>query len=307
MPQNTLYVTGFTRETKAADLAPDFEKYGELVRLDIPPPRSVDGEKFAFVEYKNSEDCEKALEIDGKSFPYALKDGLTVQLARSDPISSRRGFRGGLGGRGGYSGRGAGYMGRGGRGGYGYPSPYAPPRGGRGGYGYQNYGYERGGYGSGGYGGGYPSYPSRGGHDASYGSREPGYGGREPGYGGGDPAYGGRDASYGSAYPGYGGYAPAPYRDSYGYRGYDDYRAPGADDRDYGYLSRDKYHNPDRRRGADRNYDSSDRHALEGTHDSRDSDTRAFPSNEPEEYGRGRYSRSNSPKRDKSRSRSPSR
>lgn len=27
MPRNTLYVTGFTRESKAADLAPDFEKY----------------------------------------------------------------------------------------------------------------------------------------------------------------------------------------------------------------------------------------------------------------------------------------
>lgn len=27
MPKNTLYVTGFTKESKAADLAPDFEKY----------------------------------------------------------------------------------------------------------------------------------------------------------------------------------------------------------------------------------------------------------------------------------------
>lgn len=27
MPKNTLYVTGFAKESKAADLAPDFEKY----------------------------------------------------------------------------------------------------------------------------------------------------------------------------------------------------------------------------------------------------------------------------------------
>lgn len=27
MPKNTLYVTGFSKDSKAADLAPDFEKY----------------------------------------------------------------------------------------------------------------------------------------------------------------------------------------------------------------------------------------------------------------------------------------
>lgn len=27
MPKNTLYVTGFSKESKAADLAPEFEKY----------------------------------------------------------------------------------------------------------------------------------------------------------------------------------------------------------------------------------------------------------------------------------------
>ncbi|RKP32974.1 hypothetical protein METBISCDRAFT_25170 [Metschnikowia bicuspidata] len=80
MPKNTLYVTGFTRETKAADLAPDFEKYGELVRLDIPPTRE-DGQKYAFVEYKNPEDCEKALELDGKAI-HCKEGGLTVQMAR---------------------------------------------------------------------------------------------------------------------------------------------------------------------------------------------------------------------------------
>ncbi|KAG7662271.1 uncharacterized protein J8A68_004165 [[Candida] subhashii] len=181
MPKNTLYVTGFSKESKAADLAPDFEKYGELVRLDIPPPRTDDGEKYAFVEYKDAESCEKALELDGKTLPYSLKDGLVVQVARSDPYSVRT--RGGFRGRGGY-----GYAPRGGayssapRGGYG---SYGPPRGGRGGYG----GY-RGDYGSGSRGG-YGGY--RG--DYGYG------GGRGGGYGGyrGDGGYrGGRGGSYGS-------------------------------------------------------------------------------------------------------------
>lgn len=35
MPKNTLYVTGFTKETKAADLAPDFEKY--VYFRSLPP------------------------------------------------------------------------------------------------------------------------------------------------------------------------------------------------------------------------------------------------------------------------------
>ncbi|KAF8002392.1 hypothetical protein HF325_003357 [Metschnikowia pulcherrima] len=288
MPQNTLYVTGFSRETKAADLAPDFEKYGDLVRLDIPPPRSEEGQKFAFVEFKNAEDSEKALELDGKTFSYTIGEGLTVQVARSDPFSNRRGFRGGFGGRGGYGGRG-GFRGRGG---YGYPSPYPPARGGRGGYGYQSYGYERGGY-----GGGYPSYPPRGG-------REGGYGGRDYGR---DSGYGGRDA-YGGGYGSYGGsYGPAPYsREPYVHRVHDEYRGAAADDRDHGYELRDRYFGAERRRPADRNYGSDDRHASDSVHDSRDYNDTRPSAGEPEEYGRGRYSRSNSPKRE-NRSRSPSR
>ncbi|SGZ57228.1 CIC11C00000004223 [Sungouiella intermedia] len=269
MPKNTLYVTGFTKESKAADLAPDFEKYGELVRLDIPPPRTDDGEKYAFVEYKNPEDCEKALELDGKQLPYAMKDGLVVQLARSDPYSARRGYRNGPRyRRGGYGGRGGGAAP-----GYGYGGPYPPPRG-RGGYGYPGYGYERGGYGGGGYGGAYPARP-----------------GREPYYGG------------------YGG----PYgREAYGYRGYDDYRA-GPDDRDPGYDPRDRYHNTGRRDGSDRNYENggrpADAYPREGPREEGHDGERGERGDrgDREEYGRGRFSRSASPKRERSRSRSPSR
>lgn len=46
MPKNTLYVTGFTKETKAADLAPDFEKYviflpGRRFAAPANPPDSA--------------------------------------------------------------------------------------------------------------------------------------------------------------------------------------------------------------------------------------------------------------------------
>ncbi|CAK9439626.1 uncharacterized protein LODBEIA_P37260 [Lodderomyces beijingensis] len=189
MPKNTLYVTGFSRESKAADLAPEFEKFGELVRLDIPPPRTTDGEKYAFVEFKDAESCERALDLDGKQTSWTVTSGLVVQVARSDPYSVRSsfgprgGFRGGRGGYGGYD-RDGGY----GRDGYGR----GPPRGGysRGGYG--NRGYDDG-Y-SGGGRGGYGGY-SRGGY-----SRGGGYGGYDDGYGrreGGYPPRGGDRGGYG--------------------------------------------------------------------------------------------------------------
>lgn len=188
-----------------------------------------------------------------------MKDGLVVQLARSDPYSSRRAPRGSY--RGGYR---RGYGARGGGPGYGYGGPYPPPRG-RGGYGYPGYGYERGGYG-GGYGGPYPSRL-----------------GREPYYGG------------------YGG----PYgREAYGYRGYDDYRA-APDDRDPGYDHRDRYHG-DRRRDSDRNYENGRPGPAEG-YNGRDGGEPREESHGGDDYARGRYSRSASPKRDRSRSRSPSR
>lgn len=263
------------------------------MRLDIPPPRTDDGQKYAFVEYKNPEDCEKALELDGKALPFAIKEGLTVQVARSDPFLRRT--RGRPPYRGGFErgGRGDGYGGR--NGSYGYPAPGGYGSRGRGPYGY---GYEP----RGGYLHGY----------APYGGRS---GGRDHGYG-----------PYGAPPGGYMG-GPMPYPrdyDSYGYRGYDDYRDSGR-----GYEPRDRYH--DRERG-DRDRGDRERGDRErGDRSDRDRSTRRRPSdrpessnsgepgseaphpssseggnNEPAEYDRGRYPRADSP-REKNRSRSPSR
>ena len=184
-----------------------------MVRLDIPPPRTDDGEKFAFVEYKEMEDCARALEeLNGKTLPFSEGRLLTVQLARSDPYAtrsrgaprsrSRRGRRGG----------GPGYRDDDdyGRGvyddGYGPPPPrrgrgYGAPPPARGDYrGYdredrfetrdrRDYAYDRGERGREGYG-------SR--DREGYGSRDRGYGSRDrEGYGSLDrEGYGSHDKQY---------------------------------------------------------------------------------------------------------------
>lgn len=38
MKESTLYVGGLSTSTTAKDVAMEFEKYGELVRCDIPTP-----------------------------------------------------------------------------------------------------------------------------------------------------------------------------------------------------------------------------------------------------------------------------
>lgn len=249
-----------------------------MIRLDIPPPRTDDGEKYAFVEYRNPEDCERALELDGKNLPYALKDGLVVQLARSDPYSMRRGgFRGRGGYRGGYGG---GYPPRGGyAGGYGGGyggGPGYPPRGGygyapRGGYGYA----PRGGYG----------YAPRGGYNGYNGG---GYGGRggRGGYGEGSP-YGGSDREYRS-------HRGGPMRDQGGYDSRSE-RMEGGD-----------IHDGPINEGGNRQHDSGIRGSDEGNshHNNNDSNNNSGGENKPHHREERRYSRSpsRSPRRDRSRS-----
>ena len=48
MPRSaTLYVTNLAHSARARDLAYEFERYGKIVRCDIPP-----GKPFAFIEFE---------------------------------------------------------------------------------------------------------------------------------------------------------------------------------------------------------------------------------------------------------------
>ncbi|KLO17722.1 RNA-binding domain-containing protein [Schizopora paradoxa] len=82
-----LYVRGFHPSTRARDLAYEFERYGPLVRCDIPAPRhgTSTSSPYAFVEFRSPRDAEASFDdMHGRNFEgYRL----TVEWAKRLPSS----------------------------------------------------------------------------------------------------------------------------------------------------------------------------------------------------------------------------
>ncbi|KAJ3128054.1 hypothetical protein HK098_005266 [Nowakowskiella sp. JEL0407] len=86
--RTTLFVAGIPSRTRARDLAKEFERFGRLVRCDIPAPKSFQARPYAFVEFEDPRDAEDAYDtMQGKNF-----DGypLNVQWAKQPPNRSWR-------------------------------------------------------------------------------------------------------------------------------------------------------------------------------------------------------------------------
>eukprot|EP01137_Pigoraptor_chileana_P033458 Opistho-2@24344 len=101
MGRNTLFVDNVSPYIKAADLGYEFEKYGRLVRCDIPSSkRGRGGAAYAFVEYEDERDAEDAYDrmhnkkIDGYAVRVEWAKNTPSRAWRSGSPPPRRGGRG---------------------------------------------------------------------------------------------------------------------------------------------------------------------------------------------------------------------
>ncbi len=69
-----LFVHGLDTSACARDVAYEFERYGRIVRCDIPPPRDDKSQSlYAFVEFENARDAEDAYNrLHGKRFEHGV-------------------------------------------------------------------------------------------------------------------------------------------------------------------------------------------------------------------------------------------
>ncbi|KAG6334544.1 hypothetical protein ID866_4541 [Astraeus odoratus] len=82
-----LFVSGFHPSTRARDLAYEFERYGPLVRCDVPAPRNphASSNPYAFVEFRSQRDAEDAYyDMHGRYFEGSR---LSIQWAKNPPSS----------------------------------------------------------------------------------------------------------------------------------------------------------------------------------------------------------------------------
>ncbi|KZP33305.1 RNA-binding domain-containing protein [Athelia psychrophila] len=96
-----LFVGGFHPATRARDLAYEFERFGQLVRCDVPAPRNphAHSNPYAFVEFRDQRDAEDAYyDMHGRDFEGGR---LSIQWAKNPPSSVWRTEGGRGGGRGG--------------------------------------------------------------------------------------------------------------------------------------------------------------------------------------------------------------
>ncbi|KNC99278.1 uncharacterized protein SPPG_05532 [Spizellomyces punctatus DAOM BR117] len=86
--RTTLFVAGIGSRTRARDLAFEFERYGRLVRCDIPAPRGAAAKPYAFVEFEDPRDAEDAYyEMQGRKVDGYM---LNIQWAKNAPSRNWR-------------------------------------------------------------------------------------------------------------------------------------------------------------------------------------------------------------------------
>ncbi len=60
-PLHTIYIKNLAEKTRAKELGVIFEKFGKLIRCDVPIPK-LGQAPYAFVEFEISDDANKAFE-----------------------------------------------------------------------------------------------------------------------------------------------------------------------------------------------------------------------------------------------------